>query len=341
MGFSRFKQYGQNKIFEMNYLVLGATGFIGRHIVNELLRRRRPVTILTRRTDSILHFKAKNIRVVLGDLLNMDSLLFALTGVEIVIHSAAYVSDWGPRRLFLETNVDGTGNLLKVCLNTDIKRLVYISTYDVFNFRSHLISEETAKMIKSHPYPYSKLLAENLVWKYKEEYNLPITVIYPPWVYGPGDRHLLPEIVKALKKKRLFYFSDKGNNYIELCYVTNLARAVVDLSETDIAVGESYVVSDGTRVTFRQFVERIAELTNLEKPKLSLPYPISYGIAYFLEILYKIFRMKCRPVITRNAVELLGRSPLCDTTKLQRLGFKPKAIPFDEGLRNAVADLRL
>ncbi len=325
----------------MNYLILGASGFIGRHIANELLSRKRSVRILVPRNRDISFFEGKDIEIVFGDLLDMDSLITGLKDMDIVIHLAAYVSDWGPKSLFLKINVDGTRNVLNACLHNYIKRLVYISTYDVFDHKSQgLISEKSKKVIKSNPYPYSKLLAEKLVWEYREKYDIPVTVIYPPWVYGPGDQHFFPEIVKALKRGHLFYFSQNGNNYIELCYVMNFAKAVVNLSESDEAIGEGYIVSDGTRVTFRQLVEKIAQIANLKRPKLSFPYPISYGIAFFLEILYKVFGVKDRPLLTRHAIEVLGRTVLCDNSKLKQTGFRPR-VSFEEGMTNAVADLFL
>jgi len=323
----------------MNCLVLGANGFIGQHIVNELLCRRRSVKIFIRKDNAM--FKDKNIEIVFGDLLDMNSLISAMKGVDIVFHSAAYVSDWGPKSLFLKINVDGTKNVLDACLYNNIRRLIYISTYAIFDFRSGgLISEKSKKILKPYPYCYSKFLAERLIWKYREKYRIPVTVVYPPWVYGPGDQHFFPGIVKALKTGKAFYFSKNGNNYIELCYVANLAEAIVNLSEDDDTIGEGYVVSDGTRVTFRQLVEKIADITNLAKPKLSFPYPVSYIIAFFLEAFYKIFHVQHRPIVTMYVVELLGKSLLCDNSKLKQLGFRPK-ISFEEGFNNAIADLRL
>lgn len=332
---------GYKTNLKMDCLVLGATGLIGRHIVNKLLSRRRSVRILATKSSNTSIFKDKDIELVYGDLLDVDSLISAMKGVDVVFHSAAYVSDWGPKSLFLKINVDGTRNVLEACLHNNIKRLIYLSTYDVFDFKSErLISEKSKKVLKPYPYSYSKLLAERLVWQYGEKYGIPVTVVYPPWVYGPGDLHLFPGIVKALKTGKFFYFGKNGNNYIELCYVINLVEAIVNLSETDEAIGEGYVVSDGTRVTFRQLLEKIAEIANLEKPKLSFPYLISYGIAFLLETIYKVFHMKNRPMVTRHSVELLGRSPLCDNSKLKQLGFRPR-FSFEGGFKNAIADLRL
>ena len=177
----------------MNCLVLGANGFIGQHIVNELLCRRRSVKIFIRKDNAM--FKDKNIEIVFGDLLDMNSLISAMKGVDIVFHSAAYVSDWGPKSLFLKINVDGTKNVLDACLYNNIRRLIYISTYAIFDFRSGgLISEKSKKILKPYPYCYSKFLAERLIWKYREKYRIPVTVVYPPWVYGPGDQHFFQEL---------------------------------------------------------------------------------------------------------------------------------------------------
>jgi len=321
-------------------LVTGATGFIGRHIVRKLLEKERAVRILVRQSSDISIFKNKDVEIIRGDLCDADSIGQALKDVDIIYHAAALVADWGPKQLFFKTNFTGTKNLLEACKKSKIARFVHISTIDVFGVNTkEIISEKSEIRNIPYPYSYSKILAENLVWRYYKEYGIPVTVIYPSWIFGPGDKHFFPEIVDALKNKYMIYFGS-GNNRIELSYVENLADGIVMLGENKEAIGEGYIISDGIKITFRQLVEKIAELTNLKKPKIAIPYPVAYAIAFLMEAIYKCLFIKKRPFLTRYAVEFLGKEIIYDTSKIRHQGFKPK-IPFEEGMKNAIGEIEV
>ena len=321
---------------KMKYLVTGATGFIGQHVVRKLLEEEKLVRILVRQGSDISILGGERSEIAYGDLCDINSLNQALEGIDVVYHSAAFVGDWGPRKLFIESNFEGTENMLKASIRNRIKRFTHISTIDVFGVNTKETISEEFRMIEnaSDPYVQSKVLAENVVWEYYKRYDLPIAVIYPAWVYGPGDRHFFPEIIDALKEGKWVHFGN-GNNHIELVYVENLADAIVMVSESKQSIGEGYIASDGINVTFRQLVEKIAEIADLRKPKIVIPYPLAYMVAFSAEIIHKSFLIKRRPLLTRYVIEFLGQGIHFDSSKIRQIGFKPRTC-FEEGMKNAV-----
>ncbi len=162
-----------------------------------------------------------------------------------------------------------------------------------------------------------------------------ISIIYPPWVYGEGDLHFVPEIIDALKSNSMMFFRNKGKHTIEISYIENLVKAVETILNNDNSIGEGYIIADEPKISFRDFVNAIAEKLEYKKVNFTLPYPITYFAATLLEAFYKLFRIKKRPLLTRHSITLLGNDIIYDTSKIKNLGFKQK-YNFEEAINKTL-----
>jgi len=188
-------------------LITGATGFIGSHLVTACLKKEHRVRALVMPGDpGEAGLKKERVEIVYGDLRDGASLEAACKGTNIVFHCAAVVTDWAPRSLFLAVIIDSMEKLCLAALNARVKRFVELGTNDVFGLdESRVITEEAPPRKWGEPYADTKIAAEEIAWRYCFAYGLPVTMVYPCWVYGPGDKTFVPLTADAiLKKERCF-----------------------------------------------------------------------------------------------------------------------------------------
>lgn len=314
----------------MKILVTGATGFIGKAIVRELKNQGHQVTALVRKTSKVEDLKTQNIPMITGDINNPESLRRAFEGQQAIVHTAAYVSDWGAKQDYIQGIYQGAQNVLEACVSSGVRRLIFFSSVVVFGGVTDVPINETfpLKPIVGW-YTRAKIMAENLIQTYIQSKQLDITIVHPPWVYGEGDRNFIPAMVKGLRGGYMMFFRNGGRHAIEINYVGNIADAVAFMIDKPETYGERYILADDPKITFREFVNTIARKIGRPEVKISLPYPLAYLSAACLEAVYRILGIKNRPFITRMAVRLLGNNIIYDTSKLKALGFKQKYM-FEE-----------
>jgi nucleoside-diphosphate-sugar epimerase len=124
-------------------LLTGATGFVGSHVAEALVRRGDTVRTLARAGSDTALLEKLDVTVVQGDLTNAEALRGAVEGCNVVVHCAAKVGDWGPIDEYRKVNVEGLRNLLDVGLGRQLYRFVHVSTLGVYAARHHHGTDET------------------------------------------------------------------------------------------------------------------------------------------------------------------------------------------------------
>jgi 2-alkyl-3-oxoalkanoate reductase len=325
----------------MNYLITGATGFIGNAIAIALKQRNKNVYGLIRRTEQAEALQMDKINYRMGDVRDKTSLRSAFKDMHVVIHSAGLVSDWGRPEEFIQINFHGTKNVLEVCSELSIKRVIYISTADIFGYQvDYPVNEDSPIKSSSSWYARSKIMAEELVRQYVNDRELDITIIYPTWVYGRGDRHFVPEIIQNIRSGQMLFFGKSQRSFFGLSYIENLCQAICFLIDHPESIGERYLISDEPQITFQEFVNTLARKIEHKEIRLSLPYWLAYSIACMMELGYTALNKNQRPLLTRYAVTWFGHSVIYDTTKLKSLGFKQR-YPIQEGIERTINHLQL
>lgn len=323
----------------MRNLVTGATGFIGSHLVEALLLRGEEVNALVRPSSSPRHLQDMGAQVRLGNLSDQATLMAAAEGVDRIWHCAALVNDWGPPDAFVQANVDGVRNILAVATRAQTKRFVYLSTSDVYGFPGKPTPETVKPAPRGLPYVDSKIEGESLVWNHYRKVNLPVTVIRPGTVFGPRSNTLVLPIARALLERR-GYTIDKGKHLAGLCYVGNLVDAMLLAGDAPEAVGQAYNVTDGSAVTWAQFIYALADALQMPRPERDFSHWRAYALASILESLYTIQGKNERPWITRMGVELMGSDQDFPIDKARsQLGYRPR-VAFADGIKATIAWLR-
>jgi len=313
----------------MKVFVTGASGFIGGAIARQLASRHE-VLAMSRSPasdDAVRKLGAEPVRADLATLAPG-----ALPLCDAAIHCAARVEAWGRREEFWDANVLGTERVLAAARAAGARRFVHMSTEAVLWRGQHLRDvDETHPYPSSTPYLYAETKAE--AERRVVAANAPgfaTLVLRPRFVWGPGDRTLVPEI-RAMAERGAFVWVDGGRARTSTTHVANLAHAA-ELALERGRGGEVYFVTDGVTTDFRSFVVRMLRAHGVELPERSLPGWLVRPAAAAIEGVWRALRLAGPPPLTRHAVDLL----CCDCTLRDdkaraELGYRP-VIGVEEGL---------
>ena len=322
-------------------LVTGATGFVGGAVAQRLRSESCIVRTLVRRSADTTALSAAGCELWYGDITDPASVREAMEGVDAAVHCAAFASDWGPREKFVQVNTEGSRHIFDAALQSGVKRVVHISTTDVFGIYKDgcVIDDSFPRQKTGFPYSDTKAEAERIALAYAQERGLPVAVIRPAFVYGPGDRTFFPEVVDAMRTRQMIFFGSQHNT-IPLCYIDNLVDAIVLALTRDEAVGQGYIVCDGAVVTWRELTDLLADRLNLPKVKFTIPLPLAQAVAVAAETAAKMAKSTKRPALTRYELAFAGRDLHYSNSKIRlELGFSPRVLP-EEGLARTIEWLK-
>jgi nucleoside-diphosphate-sugar epimerase len=318
--------------------VTGATGFIGSHLVRKNLEKGHHVRALARpihaRTGTGLPDHTR-LHVVYADIRDAEAVEKMIMGAQRVFHCAALVTDWAPRKLFREIDVTGTENVCRAALKTGVERLIHISTNDVFGqTEDHVIDESMPMQDWKEPYPDYKIKMDEVIWRSWHEQRLPVTMVYPCWVYGEGDKTFLPELIPAIMD-RSFAFMRRDALFWPT-YIDNLVDLMMLAAEDPQAVGQGYLVHDGEALTFEKLCTDIAVSLGVRPVQAHIPYPLALTGAFLLECVWRLLRRTRRPLLTTYMVKNFGSRKRYSITKARdQLGWAP-GITFKRGFNRTM-----
>ena len=322
-------------------LITGATGFIGGHLAEQLVREGRAVRCLVRPTSDTSLLESLGVDLVVGDLRDKQSVARAAAGCRYVVHCGALVSDWATKDEIEQINVAGTRNVLEASVSASVDRFVHLSTTDVYGYPSGAAIDETHSATRfSNWYAQTKLAAEAEVQRAQQTHDMEVVILRPATVYGPRSTEVVGEIARAIRAGNMLLI-DQGQAVAGLCYVGNLIDAAVLAIGHEAAPGHAFNVTDGLGITWRQFTTGLADGLGLPPPRLSMPYWAAHTIGFTLEQGYRTLRRTVRlsapPLLSRQAVHVMGRNQDFSNRKARELlGWEPR-VAYESGLQETVA----
>jgi nucleoside-diphosphate-sugar epimerase len=242
----------------MRVCVTGGTGFLGTALVRDLLARGIPVRVLARPSRRADLLETQGAEVVHGGLGDPDCIARAVQGADVAYHLAAKVDTPGSKADFLEANVAGTEQVLTGCLRQGVGRLVYASSLAVYGpvANGQRIDESTpydeSPQLRDF-YAQSKILADQLTVTFARERALPITILRPGIIYGPG-RQLPVALLGFTLGKTNFVFGNR-NHRIPLNYVENLVDAMQVAGHSGGGRFQQFNVLDDDELTLAKYHE--------------------------------------------------------------------------------------
>ena len=267
------------------YLVTGGAGFIGSHIIKELLKREEKVRVLdnfsTGKRENIAPF-LKEIELIEGDIRNPEVVKKAMKGVNYVLHQAALPSVSRSIKDPIttnEVNVLGTLNILMAAREAEVKKIVYASSSSVYGDTPHLPKREDAGVSPLSPYALSKLAGEEYSKLFTSLYGLEIVILRYFNVFGPRQdptsqyAAVIPKFISSmLKGKRPTIYGD-GEQSRDFTYVLNVVNANL-LAITSKTKEGIFNIACGKRITVNKLVTDLNKIVNTDiEPLYTNPRP--------------------------------------------------------------------
>lgn len=320
-------------------LVTGATGFLGKYVVEELVEHGYQVRAFGRNRAIGQSLVNASVTFIQGDLTNQEDLTKACQEMDMVVHAGALSTVWGPWEDFYQTNVLGTKYILETCREAKIERLVYVSSPSIYAAsRDQLdIKESDAPQEnRLNNYIRSKLASEKL---FKDYPDVSSVILRPRGLFGIGDTSILPRVLNLSQKIGIPLIGD-GRQLMDMTCVENVALAIRLALETPQAAGEVYNITNGEPRAFRNLIEETLRGLGYPIRYRKIPAPLVCAISSSLEFIYKSLKLKGEPALTRYTYYLLRYSQTLDISKAERdLGYRPK-ITISEGIEQYVQDYR-
>lgn len=322
----------------MRVLVTGATGFVGGHVVDACLRRNWQVSALTRPTSDTADLQARGVTIFRGEPDDPTLLKRAATDIEVVINCAAKVGDWGPHDEYLKANVENLRLLLDACKGQGLSRFVHISSLGVYPTRQHHQTDESMPLPERHRdgYSHSKAQAEKVVMQYYRDFGVPVVILRPGFVYGPRDKTVMPRIIDNLRRKMARY-PGGGYGAVNTIFVRNLVDAILLAIDVEGAVGNVYNLTDGEKVTKRQFMEKVADAMDLPHPWRRPPLWLAWLVTWCSEAIAKARGATEAPAFNFTRLKFMGYDLDFSIAKAcGELGYRPR-VNFNDAMIETMA----
>ena len=321
-------------------LVTGATGFLGKYVVEELSQYGYQVKAFGRNKTIGQGLENSFVTFYQGDLTEEKEIEEACKGMDYVVHAEALSTVWGDWEDFYKTNVLGTKYVLEACKKEKIKRLVYVSSPSIYaaaKDQLNIKEDEAPKENYLNNYIRSKLISEQL---FKDYLDVPSIILRPRGLFGIGDTSILPRVLKLSQKIGIPLIKD-GRQLMDMTCVENVALAIRLSLETSRANnGKVYNITNGEPREFKSLIEETLKGLDYPIKYRKIPSSLLFITASALELIYKFLKLKGEPALTRYTYYLLRYSQTLDIHKAEKeLGYRPK-ISISEGIEKYVKNYR-
>jgi dihydroflavonol-4-reductase len=319
----------------MTTLVTGGSGFVGSAIIRRLLDAGHEIRALVRGSSARDNLAGLPVEIVVGDLLDPESLSRAARGCKAVFHAAADYRLWIPKPdEIYAANVSGTVNLMRAAAESGVKRIVYTSSVATLGLNANgaPADEETPVSLTDMigHYKRSKFLAEAEVRRLVAEQKIPVVIVNPSAPVGPRDIRPTPtgRMIVESAAGRMPAYVETGLNVV---HVDDVAEGHLRAYERG-AIGQRYILG-GTNMTLHEILGIIAEITGRPAPRIKLPHAVVMPIAYVAEAMARIGGFE--PVATVDSVRMAKKLMYFSSDKARRdLGYSPR--PARQALADAV-----
>jgi len=257
---------------EKRVLVTGAGGFIGSHLVDDLVGRGADVT-------ACVHYNARNdwgmlegrydgdtLRVVMGDVTDGGAMSRAIDGHDIVFHLAALIGipySYTAPESYVNTNVKGTLNVMEACRKCGVERVVHTSTSECYGTAIYTPIDEGHPLQGQSPYSASKIGADKIAESYYYSFDLPVSILRPFNTFGPRQsaRAVIPTIItQALTADTIRLGS--LDPVRDMTFVADTVSAFCDIAACREAVGKTVNAGSGVGRTIGGIAETIRDRLN-------------------------------------------------------------------------------
>lgn len=315
----------------MRIFISGATGFLGKHLVDELISiKNHDITIFVRNKEKAYSLFGNNVKYCVAGFSEREKLRKSLLGNDIVYHLAGKMGDWGvTKEEYNEVNYEYTKIIIDESIISKIKQFILCSSSGVLGpLKKGIQADETFPANPSNYYEASKAKAEEYVFSKKNVIH--VTILRPEFVFGEFDLHVLG-LFKQINKS-FFPLFNGGNSHLHPTYVKDVIAAFLLVLDNEKSFGETYIVSGEKPYTVKDIVTIIEKQLGKKVYKFYIPSFLGFIFAHLVEMLAKIVKIK--PVLTISMVKYFTENRYYSSQKIQSLGIN--LTSFEEGVKKTI-----
>jgi 2-alkyl-3-oxoalkanoate reductase len=301
----------------MNYLVTGASGFIGSALVKRLVQNGHHVRAVLHKTSP--QQRETQVDYVIADLTDPASLTPVIQDIDTIFHCAALVKDFGSKKEIMDVNLKGTQHLVKACGNK----------IHQFIFLSHLHSTSPTYL---GAYSSSKGLAEQYLLQQHQKNQFPVVIIRPGSVFGPGAATWCLRPLQAIQQDRIALINH-GNGIFLHTYIENLLDGLLCIPTASHLEGEIIEITDGDNTTtWKTYLNDLAALAGKTPITRNISKTTASMISQSMMIRYYLFHKP--PLLTPTAVHLFTNHHTVSIEKAHKLlGYSP-VVHYAEAMKH-------
>jgi nucleoside-diphosphate-sugar epimerase len=317
------------------YLVTGACGFVGSHLVDILLKQGFCVraTDLKSANRQYLPISDK-LEFVPADLTVPEEVKSVVNGVTKIFHTAGIFRFDFNRKLLYKVNVEGSTNLFSAVLKEEISHLVNWSTAMIYGTLKYIPADEHHPIRPEESYSESKWLQEQMALSFVEENGLPISSIRPTAIYGPRSLYGTSRLILALANKKIFGIPGNGKTIQHHVHVNDVVNASIFIANNPKTIGEAYNIADDFPISIEESFRVLLDFFNHNLPKIHFPnFTVSfYG---YLDRLWNRLIGKTS-LYEKAALPLLFSDHVFKNSKLKQLGFNYTVPNLQTGIKSTL-----
>jgi dihydroflavonol-4-reductase len=322
----------------MRMFVTGGTGFIGRHVVDRALKSGHRLRCLIRDQHKAGGLSERGIEVVVGNVVQPDSVRWGMKDCDCLIHLADVYSFWEPdKRIYSRMNIEGTRSLMEYALETNIPKVVHVSSAVVFGQPQEcpFTEKSVPRLVCPTEYARTKYEGDQICWGLHEKRGLPLVVIYPGTALGAGDIKPSGQYILNLLRRVLpaVVFPDSA---VTVVHVRDVAEAIVRAAEKEDTIGQRYLVG-ATQLSLGEINRIVHEISAVPIPGMVLPGPMVMTIAAMLTGIAAITKRPPLWGLSLDMARMLRLGFRFDGSKAERelgLRYTPVRIAIEEAIRS-------
>ncbi len=257
-----------------NILITGADGFIGSHLVEEVLSHGAKIKAFVLYNsfnswgwlDQLDKKILNKIDVIAGDIRDKDFIERETRNIDVIFHLAALIAipySYHAPDSYVETNVKGTLNILSAAKKNNVKRVLVTSTSEVYGTAKYVPIDENHPFQGQSPYSASKIGADRMAESFFRSFNLPVTIVRPFNTYGPRQsaRAVIPTIITQILQGNKIIKLGNLSPTRDLNYVTDVVNAYVKILSSKKTIGEEINISTNNEISISELCNKIIKIS--------------------------------------------------------------------------------
>jgi dihydroflavonol-4-reductase len=316
--------------------ITGATGFIGTHLVKRLTQTEHELRCLVRETSDVHTLEELGVALITGDVTDKGSVLEGMKGSDWVVNLANIYTFWEPdKQVYTDVNVGGTRNVMECALETGVSKVVHVSTGGIYGKPEDcpFTEESPVGPVRFSEYFRTKYAGDLIAWELYEKKGLPLVMIYPVAVLGPGDPKTTGEYIQDLIHRRMPARVFEGS-ILTFVHVKDVAEAIVRALEKQDNLGEKYLVGKH-QLSLREINEMVSGISGVALPKLALPDWMVVANATLLTALANLIKKPPILKMAKDKIRTMKEGFVIDGSKAERelgITYTPVRVALEEAI---------